>query len=352
MAQAGPRGGPTLPGMNRRPARGRLGRLGLVPLLLVVACTPVATEPAAPTPTPTGPLVRIGSGPEAESDLLAEIIAELAVAAGYRPRIVERADGGAARQALEVGDVDVVPGYTGQAWLEVLGLPNPSGDPRTSYARVSSVDSSNGVQWLRPRFELDAGVNGPPADATFGLFVRGFPSRDADLYTITQLATRLGERPDAAVCVDPDFAVRPDGWEALATAYSIADRPLVHVGPTEAVQLVAAGECLVGLGAATDGNAWASGLRLLEDPLQVFPSFVVSVQIRQEYAEDHPDLVEGLEPLTDELTTALLGSWNGQVVRGGGQVDRDALIDEVAAAAARTLRQRNGLVTPAPTPTG
>lgn len=329
--------------MNRRPARGRVGRPGLVLLLTVVACTPVAPEPAAPTPT--GPLVRIGSGPEAESDLLAEIIADLAEASGYRTRIVERADGGAARQALEVGDVDVLPGYTGQAWLEVLGLPNPSGDPRTSYARVSSVDDANGVQWLRPRFELEAGANGPPADATFGLFVRGFPSRDADLYTITQLATRLGERPDAGVCVDPDFAVRPDGWDALATAYSISDRELQGANPTEAVQLVAAGECLVGLGAATDGQAWAAGLRLLEDPLQVFPSFVVSVQVREDYAEAHPELVEGLEPLTDQLTTALLGTWNGQVVRGV----RD---EEVAANAARILRQRSGLVTPAPTPTG
>lgn len=322
--------------------------MGLVLLMLVAACTPVATEPAAPTPTPTGPLVRIGSGPEAESELLAEIIRELAEVAGYRARIVERADGGAARQALELGDVDVLTGYTGQAWLEVLGLPNPSGDPRTSYARVSSVDSSNDVRWLRPRFDLEAGVNGPPADATFGLFVRGFPSRDADLYTITQLATRLGERPDATVCVDPDFAVRPDGWAALATAYSIADRPLTGVGPTEAVQRVAAGECLVGLGAATDGEAWAAGLRLLEDPLQVFPSFVVSVQVREDYAEAQPDLVEALEPLANELTTALLGSWNGQVVRGAQQVEREALVDEVAAAAARTLRQRSGLDTPPP----
>ncbi len=312
-------------------------------LLLLVACTPVAPEPAEPTPT--GPLVRIGSGPEPESDLLAAVIDELAVAAGYRPRIVERADGGAARQALEVGDVDVLPGYTGQAWLEVLGLPNPSGDPRTSYARVASADDSNGVRWLRPRFDLEAGADGPPADATFGLFVRGFPSRDADIFTITQLATRLGERPDARVCVDEDFAVRPDGWDALATAYSISDRTLTPVGPTEAIRLVAAGECLVGLGATTDGEAWAAGLRLLEDPLQVFPSFVVSVQVREEFAEANPDLVAGLEPLVDELTTALLGTWNGQVARG-------AAIDEVAEAAARTLRQRAGLVTPAPTPTG
>ena len=322
--------------MTRRPA------LFVLLLLLAVACTPMGAEPAEPTPT--GPVVRIGSGPEAESDLLAHVLAELAAAAGFQHRIVERADGAAARQALEVGDVDVLPGYTGQAWLEVLGLPNPPGDPRTSYARVASVDASNDVRWLRPGFELENGVEGPPADATFGLFVRGFPTASADLFTITQLATRLAEDPDARVCVDDEFAVRQDGWDALATAYSIADRPLISATPTEALQLVAAGECLVGLGATTDGEAWAAGLRLLEDPLQVFPAFVVSVQVREEVAEAHPELVSAFEPLAQELTTALLGTWNGQVARG-------APLDEVAARAARTLRQRAGRSVPTPTPT-
>lgn len=344
-----PGGRPTLPtvirlpaaGVARCPAPGWPGRVGLALLLLAVACTPVTTGP--PGPSPTGPVVRVGSGPEPEAALLAGILAELSAAAGFEPRIVERADGGAARQALEVGDVDVLPGYTGQAWLEVLGLPNPPGDPRTSYARVASVDAADGIRWLRPEFELEDGVDGPPADATFGLFVRGIPSRTADVFTITQLATRLAEDPDARVCVDEEFAVRPDGWDAVATAYSIAPRPLTRLGPTEALRRVASGECLVGLGAATDGEAWVAGLRLLEDSLQVFPAFVVGVQVREEVADEHPDLVAGLEPLATELTTALLGTWNGQVVRG-------VRMREVAAGAARTLRQRAGLVTPAPTP--
>ena len=317
--------------------------LPLLLLLLATACTSIGSDPD--DPTPAGPVVRIGSGPEAESDLLAGILAELAAGAGFQPRIVERADGAAARQALEVGDVDVLPGYTGQAWLDVLGLPDPPGDPRTSYARVAAVDASNDVRWLRPEFELEEGVDGPPADATFGLFVRGIPSRTADLSTITQLATRLAEDPEALVCVDADFAVREDGWDALASAYSIASRTLTPLGPTAALRGVATGSCLVGLGAATDGEAWAAGLRLLEDPLQVFPAFVVSVQVREEVAEAHPELVEAFAPLTDELTTALLGTWNGQVVR---QV---VPFEEVVASAVQTLRQRAGLVTPAPSPT-
>lgn len=314
-------------------------------MFAATACTAVGTEPAAPTPT--GPVVRIGTGPEAEARLLAAITAELAAAEGFHPEVVERADGAAARQALEIGDVDVLPGYTGQTWLEELGLPDPPGDPRTSFARVAAVDASNDVEWLRPRFELEAGVQGPPADATFGLFVRGFPSAHADLFTITQLATRLAEEPTAEVCVDREFATREDGWQALADAYSIGPRPLTHAGPTEAVRGVVAGACLVGLGAATEGEAWASGLRLLADPLEVFPAFVVSLQLREEVTEDHPQLVTALRPLPEHLTTALLGRWNGQVPPGASSAE----VAEVAVPAAEVLRDRAGRVASAPDPT-
>jgi osmoprotectant transport system substrate-binding protein len=312
-------------------------------MVLLAGCT--TAEPVEPVPT--GPLVRIGTGPEPEVRLLAAILAELVAHEGHRPEIVDRADSAAARQALELGDVDILPGYTGQAWLEDLGLPNPPGDPRTSFARVATVDGSRGIRWVRPRFDtedvLDTRQAGPPADATFGLFVRGVPAPDADVFTITQLATRLAERPEARVCVDQEFAVRPDGWQALAVAYSIAPRPLTWVGPTEAVQAVAAGECFVGLSAATVGEAWAAGLRLLADPLEVFPAFVVSVQVRDEAAQANPRLVAALQPFADELTTALLGTWNGQVVQG-------VAVADVAADAATVLRRRAGAVEPTTTP--
>lgn len=324
-------------GVNRPPAPTTAGRLLLAAVLVLTACVPFG---GAAEPTPSGPTIRIGVGPEAESLLLSTVLRELLAAEGFVPQLVERADGQAARQALEVGDVDVLPGYTGQTWLEVLGLPNPPGDPRTSFARVAAVDASNGIEWIRPAFDLEAGVEGPPADATFGLFIRGFPSLDADVYSITQLASRLAERPDARVCVDPDFAVRPDGWEALATSgYSIAiaDRVLTAMGPTEAVRAVASGQCFVGLGSATDGEAWAAGLRLLADPLEVFPAFVVAAQVREDVLADHPAVADALAPFAEELTTALLGTWNGWVAQ-------DIPVEEVAARAAQTLRQRSGVV--------
>jgi hypothetical protein len=102
-----------------------------------------------------------------------------------------------ARQALELGDVDLQPGYTGEAWLEVLGRPDPPGDPRESYLAVRDHDIDEDIVWLRPSF--GDGLDEPPANATFAFVVQGPPSVDADLRTLSQLAARLAWLPPQSV---------------------------------------------------------------------------------------------------------------------------------------------------------
>ncbi len=315
------------------PARSRR-RLTVV-LALVVALAGCTLQPGADTATPSptatsGPVVRIGIGPEAESGLLGTVLAEFVERADMTPVLVELADAGAARQALELGDVDVAPGYSGQVWLEELGRENPPGDPRTSFQRVRSADEPNGIVWLRPEFDVEAGVDGPPADATFGLFVA--PDTADEVATIPQLATVLAERDDASICVDPVFASRADGWNALASRYSITNRVLTEAPAAEAVSGVAGGQCFVGLSTLTDGAAWLEGLVPLADPLDVFPAFVVGVQVRQDVLDQHPELEGALQPLASHLTTRMLGTWNARVVRG------DA-VEEVATDAVGEIRR-------------
>lgn len=274
-------------------------------------------------------MVRIGVGPESESIVLGTVLAGLVAEADLEPVLVELADAGAVRQALELGDVDVAPGYSGQVWLEEFGRENPPGDPRTSFQRVRSADEPNGITWLRPDFDLDAGVDGPPADATFGLFVA--PGTASEVATIPQLATVLGER-DVAICVDPSFGERVDGWGALASRYSIASSVLTEAPPAEAIAGVANGQCFVGLSTLTDGAAWLEGLVPLADPLEVFPAFVVGVQARQDALEAVPALEDAIQPLASTLTTRMLGTWNARLVRG------DALEDVAADAVVEVRR--------------
>jgi len=293
----------------------------------LAGCAVVTPQPGptgnATSSTAPAPVVRIGVGPEQESVLLGAILAALVEHAGFAGQVVGFADGGAVRQALEVGDVDVAPGYTGQTWLEELGRENPPGDPRTSFQGVSAADESNGIIWLRPRFDLAAGVGGPPADATLALWVT--PELAVEAPSIAELGSALAARPESEVCLDAEFAERADGWTALSQRYSIAGRVLVEATPAEAIAGVAAGQCTVGLSTLTDGTAWSVGLVPLADPLDVFPAFVVSVQIHDEALGRMPDVDTALQPLADNLTTALLGTWNARV-QAGEEVDQVALV--------------------------
>jgi glycine betaine/choline ABC-type transport system substrate-binding protein len=316
----------------------------VITTILASACSgtgPGAIPTPTPTPTPTRTIdpLRVGTSPEQEARLLALTL--VAMLEGARlPAMVETFDGATdARQALELGAIDLLPGYTGAAWLDVLGRPDPPGDPRTSYRRVRQDDADGGVVWLRPRFALEEGLDVPPANATFAFFVQGPPSLAASLATMSQLAARLGEQPEALLCVDPEFAERADGLEAVLDAYAIADVRSAPAPPDEAIAGVGSGECLAGLATATDGAAWRAGLRPLIDDLRVFPAFVVTVQVPNGLRVSRPDVVAAITPFTDHLTTERLGRWNAQVVGG-------ADVEQVAAEAARQLAELAGAAGP------
>jgi len=282
----------------------------------------------------------VGAGPDAESLLLGHVIAWLMTHGGVPATVVAFSDTGDGRQAIELGDVDLRVGYTGETWLDTLGRPNPPGDPRASFEAVREHDRDHDIVWLRPRFE--DGIDQPPANSTFAFVVQGPPAVDADLHTMSQLAARLSERPEAAMCVDEEFGSRPDGLRAVLEAYSIrAQRTFLSADPEGAVRGVATGDCIAGLTVATDGRAWQAGQRPLIDDLRVFPAFVPLPQIRDEVLAEHPRIRTALYPLTMQLTTALLGRWNARVVAGEP-------IEEVAENAGRVLLERHGRLVPEP----
>lgn len=265
-------------------------------------------------------VVEVGTGPAAESVLLAELVAALARAAELPAEVVELADDDDARRALEVGDVDVLPSYSGEAWLRVLGRGDPPSDQGTSLARVREFDERSGLLWLRPTVARDQSITAPPADATFALVVQAgdeAPASVAEVATLSQLAALLPQLEDPALCIDPEFAEREDGWSVVRQAYSIGDAVrVIGVGPAEAVLGVADGACVAGLTAATDGAAWLAEQRPLVDDLEVFPAFVVVPVVRRASLARYEGLGEALGPMLTGLTTARLGTWNARVAAG------------------------------------
>jgi glycine betaine/choline ABC-type transport system substrate-binding protein len=187
-------------------------------------------------PTPALPPVRVAAGPDAESGLLANILVALLALQEVEAEVVAFSDARDTRQALERGDVEVRPGYTGEAWLETLGRADPPGDPRASFEEVRSHDAQVGLLWFRPRF-LE-GIDEPPANATFAFVVPGPPSVDADLTTLSQLASRLSARPRRPCASTRSSPPGPTGcgrcWLPTASAATSRCWPHRRVTPCEA----------------------------------------------------------------------------------------------------------------------
>jgi osmoprotectant transport system substrate-binding protein len=331
VVPAGPRYG-SLVWMRPSPPSPLVAFAALLVGLLLAGCALVGSRVDA-DPAATDP-VRVAGGPDAEASLLAHVLVAMLELDGLDAEVVPFALARDGRQALELGEVDLRPAYTGEAWLETLGRADPPGDPRESFAAVRAHDNEQGLLWLRPRF--GDGLGEPPANATFAFVVAGPPSVDADLRTMSQLAARLSEQPDARVCVDRDFGTRPDGLPAVLAAYSVrSDREFLAADPEEAVAGVVAGDCLAGLTTATDGAAWAAGLVPLVDDLRVFPAFVPLPQLRQAAIREEPAIRTAVAPMASQLTTELLGTWNARAFVGEAP-------EQIAADAAATLHERAG----------
>jgi osmoprotectant transport system substrate-binding protein len=300
------------------PPKSRIRTLGTVVVLFgLLAGTLVAC--AAPTEVAEAPSLRIATGPDGESRLLARTVALLLADAGIRAESVTFADGRSARQAIELGDVEVAIAYSGEEWLTRLGRANPPADPAIGLEALAEADRERGLTWMLP--PAGSGVEEPPANATFAFFVAGPPAIDADLRTMSELSLRLSERPDLSLCVDTEFGRRSDGLAALLSTYSVRrDRPFLAADPADAVLGVLAGDCIAGLSHATDGIAWRAGLQPLVDDLRFFPAFVPTPVVRTSVLEELPSVRSALRPLLEGLSTGLLGRANGAVA-GGASID-------------------------------
>lgn len=252
--------------------------------------------------------IRIGTGPEQETRLVAAILAELLAAEGIPAEISRFSSTGDARQGLELGTIDVLPSYTGAVWIDEYGFSNPPRAMGASYQRVKELDADDGLVWL------------PPTDvnATFAFVVRGPPGEWARLQRVFDLNV-LNAEPDEKLCVERTFANRPDGLQALVPrvipldAEVLTDQ-ILEATPEQAVAAVAAGDCLAGLTTATDGGAWLQGLQVLRDERQAFPAFVLATVVTEDLVENRPETVAALRRLDGRVHTEQLAMWNARVL--------------------------------------
>jgi osmoprotectant transport system substrate-binding protein len=253
-----------------------------------------------------GASLSVGSKDFDESILLGYLVIQMLSAAGAEVTDDTNIQGSTAtRQALLRGEIDVYYDYTGTGWITYLKHTENIVSPQELYQAVAKEDlQKNGLVWGEPA----------PFNNTYAMAVTEEFAEENDLASLSDMAAYMDENPDATVCVESEFAARPDGLPGMVKAYdmTIPDSSVKSLGTGVIYQQIDQGECDFGEVFTTDGRIANLGLLPLEDDKGFFPLYN-GAPIVQEENKDGDTILEVLQPLSETLTTEVMSRLNAQV---------------------------------------
>ena len=287
-------------------------------LLLLPAFSPRLSE--AQEESRLQPVV-VGSKMHTENRLLGEILAQLIET--HTPIPVERRLnlGGTAVvfSALQSGEVDVYPEYTGTGWSVQLGVTEQVRDPLRTYLHVAGeFERRWDLRWLQPfGFEnsYELAMSGPAAERT----------------GIRSISDLLEHQNELRAGLSHEFLNREDGYPGLAATYGLEFPNLNGMEHGLAYEAIISGRVDVVDTWTTDGKLLEYELRILEDDLNFFPPYDAAPLIRNETLGRYPELEEVLSLLAFRIDNRRMQALNYRVEEQGGEyaeVAREFLVSE------------------------
>lgn len=280
-------------------------------LLTLTACTTgPSLENRGEVTAPPGDSrhLTIGSAGFTESDLLAQMYAQLLNQAGYRTSLITVANREIYEPALESGQIDVVPEYaaTFADWLNAKANgpdapPVGSPDLATTMQALRRLATPRGLTVLNPGRAVDQN-----AFAVTAAYARRHHLRTLSDLGASGLKVRLAAGDE---CVQ-----RPYCEPGLKKVYGIDITGVdpKGVGTTQAKRAVQNGQDQMVLTTTTDATLDQFGLVLLADDKHLQNAdYVVPVVNRARAGSE--GVTKALGKLNDVLTTADLASMNQQV---------------------------------------
>jgi len=282
------------------------------------------TAPVSPAPSPvpaTGGRLVVGSKNFTESRLLGEMLA-LLVEARTDLAVEHRSGLGGTLMvftAIEHGEIDVYPEYTGTAWSIMLKEPGRIDDPLRAYLTVQQgFRERYDLEWLQP-----FGLNN-----TYALVMEQSKAAALGVRTVSDL---VAQAPRLKAGFSIEFMEREDGWPGLGPFYGL------HFGEVRAMEhglayeAIAAGEIDVLDAYSTDGKLLRYPLAVLDDDRGFFPPYNAAPVVRGATLRGHPELRAVLDSLAFRIPDRTMIELNHAVEEGGRgfrEVARDFLVSK------------------------
>jgi len=256
-----------------------------------------------------GVTVKVGSKEYDEQLILGQLTLAMMCAAGANAIDETNTKGSTqARDKLIHGGSDVYWDLTGTAYYSYLGHDKPIPDAEKLYEAVKTEDLA--------KHQLVWGQLAPWNNTYAFATTKEFAEKN-NLRTHSDMAAYLAQHPDATVCMESEFAVRPDGYPGFSKAYGITGGKVKNLGIGVIYTQVDKGSCDFGEVFTTDGRLGALGLTVLQDDKAFFPLYNGAPVVTEATDKAHPEILQVLAPLAEKLTTEAMRAMNTRVSADG-----------------------------------
>jgi osmoprotectant transport system substrate-binding protein len=253
-----------------------------------------------------GPAIAVGSKNFTEQYVLGELYAQALEANGFN--VEKKLDLGSAAiadKALQNGQIDMYPEYTGTALVEIFKQDEQPDTPEATYQQAKKLYAD--------RDPANTMLTPAPFNNTYGIFVRKEVAEEYDLQTLADLAEASGEI--TFVCFS-EFLKRSDGVPNIQKNYpglEFGEVKIVNSIGSPIYQGVLQGEGDAGVGFTTDSQLASDELVVMEDPKDIWPFYYPAPVVRNDVLEENPKMEEILNSVSESLDAETMRQLNAQV---------------------------------------
>jgi len=253
-----------------------------------------------------GPTITVGSKNFTEQYVLGELYAQALEAKGFNVETkLDLGSAAIADKALQNGQIDMYPEYTGTSLVEIFKQEEQPDTPEATYQEARQLYAG--------RDPADTMLTPAPFNNTYGIFVR---KEVAEQYNLKTLADLAEASPELTFVSFSEFQNRSDGYPNMQKNYPAFDfGEIKNVnsigGPI--YQGVLQGEGEVGVGFTTDGQLASDQLAVMEDPKNIWPFYYPAPVVRSDVLKQNPKMEEVLNSVSKTLDAESMRKLNAQV---------------------------------------
>ena len=204
--------------------------------------------------------------------------------------------------ALEKGEFDMYPEYTGTGWNMVLK--NEGNYDESMFKKLQKGYQRKGLEWQ--------GMYG--FNNTYGLAVR---KEIADQYQLKTYSDLKNISNQLIFGAEYDFFEREDGYDALCKTYNLNFKETMDMDIGLKYQALNQGKVDVMTIFTTDGPLSNDQIVVLEDDQHFYPSYMCGNVVRSDVLKKHPELKKVLKKLSYKINDLQMAKMNDFVESKG-----------------------------------